>query len=89
MSGRKQERRQGVIEVIKIVQPESMMKPVEGTMREGLHAALDDLMDDIEKQPEARVGGISQIGCEKNGYRHTLTLTVEIVSQLISDPSLN
>lgn len=75
--------------MIKIVQPESLMKPVEGTMREGLHTALDDLMDDIEKQSEARVGGVSSMDCESNGYRHTLTLSVEIVSERIHNSSLN
>lgn len=65
------------------------MKPVRGTFREGLHAALDDLMNDLEKQSGAFVGGATEIDAEGDGHRHRLTLAVSIVTEPLSNPSLN
>lgn len=75
--------------MIKIVQSSNTMEPITGTIRQGLHAALDDLMDDVERQSGAVTGGLSELCAEKEGYRHTLTLIVNIVTEPLSDPSLN
>lgn len=75
--------------MMKIIKPESKMEPVTGTIREGLHAMLDDLMNDIEKQSGVAVGGVSQTYADAGRYRHKLTLTVGIVTELVSDPNSN
>lgn len=74
---------------MKVVKPESMMEPVTGTLREGLHAMLDDLMNDIEKQSGVAVGGVSQTYADAGRYRHKLTLSVSVVTEPTSNPHSN
>lgn len=75
--------------MMKIIKPKSKMEPVIGTIREGLHAMLDDLMNDIEKQSGVAVGGVSQTCADAGRYRHKLTLSVSVVTEPASDPNSN
>ena len=76
--------------MFKIVKPEDgLMDPVTGTIRESLHAALDDLMNDIEKRTETSVGGMMELHADEGKYRHRITIAVSIVTEPLSDPSLN
>lgn len=75
--------------MMKVTKLENTMEPLTGSMRQGLHAALDDLMNDVEKEVGAVTGGTTTIRAEGHGYRHTLTLTVSIVTETLSSPNLN
>lgn len=75
--------------MMKLVKSDITMRPVTGTIREGFHAILDDLMNDVEQQSGAITGGVSQAVAEAEGYRHTLTLTVNVATERVPNPELN
>lgn len=69
------------------IESKDLMAPVKGTMREGLHAALDDLMDDIEQRPEASSGGMTGLTCDAPPYRHVIQLAVYIETVPLDNPT--